>query len=415
VIHGDLKPANILLAREHDGGLRAVITDFGLARPVAGITTSAGSGMHGTPSFAAPELWKGANVSKASDLYALGVILYEMISGRRPFEGRSPGDEVPPPGKVAAGVPASWDAAIARCMAPGPQQRPASAEDVARMLDAPAWKLRWGVWAAAAIVPILALLFVVFRPAPSPAILALLDLDADGASAVFGRGVMVDLSRRLSALPGADSRKVRVIPVDDAATNDVRRAAQAAAVFGATHVLSGSIRRTGDRFQVDAAVVDAKTNQKLKELHAGYELAEIGALPGALASVAGAVFGIRSASADTVSQAAYPDYVLGLSLMKSDLDSLNQAIAALERAVQTDPASASTHAGLAEAEWRKWGQTQDPAWLARAEQSAAKAQARNPDSPETLLITGRLKVQRSAFADAAACFRRVTEISPGNP
>src|SRR5580704_5792022 len=81
VIHGDLKSANVILAKSPDGTPRAVITDFGLARAasVRGITG-------GTPGYMAPELYNGAPTTVASDIYALGVILYEMVSGARPHE-----------------------------------------------------------------------------------------------------------------------------------------------------------------------------------------------------------------------------------------------------------------------------------------------------------------------------------------
>src|SRR6202030_3216806 len=77
VVHGDLKSNNIILTAEADGTVRAVITDFGLARrrEAADGSTEPGE-VGGTPDYMAPELWRGAELSVASDIYALGVILY---------------------------------------------------------------------------------------------------------------------------------------------------------------------------------------------------------------------------------------------------------------------------------------------------------------------------------------------------
>jgi len=90
VVHGDLKSNNVILARSSGRRIRAVITDFGLARGMGSSSTTMQSGVKGgTPEYMAPELWKGEKASLASDIYALGVILYELASGRRPWCWRS--------------------------------------------------------------------------------------------------------------------------------------------------------------------------------------------------------------------------------------------------------------------------------------------------------------------------------------
>ena len=88
IIHRDLKSSNVLLSVNEDGSCRAVIMDFGLATRAD--LTAGESG--GTPAYMAPELWQGKKATPASDIYALGVILYEMVAGRRPDEHRD-GDD----------------------------------------------------------------------------------------------------------------------------------------------------------------------------------------------------------------------------------------------------------------------------------------------------------------------------------
>ncbi len=112
VIHGDLKSSNIILTTSADGAVRAVITDFGLARRPTSTLTSIQSGLRGgTPEYMAPELWEGEKASPASDVYALGVILYELGGGReRGLRKRLP-------------LHKSWEPIVDRCLDPDPARR----------------------------------------------------------------------------------------------------------------------------------------------------------------------------------------------------------------------------------------------------------------------------------------------------
>ena len=85
ILHRDLKSANVILCGNDDGSTRAVITDFGLS---SGLTLPSGE-MGGTPGYMAPELLRGQGSSKASDIYALGVILYETVTGSKPIRGET--------------------------------------------------------------------------------------------------------------------------------------------------------------------------------------------------------------------------------------------------------------------------------------------------------------------------------------
>jgi serine/threonine-protein kinase len=135
VLHRDLKPANIML----DGEGRARVTDFGLA----GLADSLrGSDVRsGTPAYMSPEQLEGRDVTARSDTYALGLVLYELVTGRRAFEGRSLGEilrqreTMPPrPMELAPDLDPRLDAVIMRCLERDPLRRPASALAVAANL-----------------------------------------------------------------------------------------------------------------------------------------------------------------------------------------------------------------------------------------------------------------------------------------
>ena len=132
VVHRDLKPANIML----DGSGRIRITDFGLAG-AAGETLRAG-----TPAYMAPEQLAGGEVTPRSDVYSLGLVLYELFTGRRALEGANLAEliakreqaGITPPSEIVRDLDPAIDRAVMRCLDPEPLRRPASALAVAASL-----------------------------------------------------------------------------------------------------------------------------------------------------------------------------------------------------------------------------------------------------------------------------------------
>jgi TolB-like protein len=180
VVHRDFKSANVVLVPsedghrpEKDGGLRAVVTDFGLARSVdGGEGLSTGLGMVGTSAYMAPEQVEGGEVTPAADIYALGVVLYEMVTGVKPFVGDTPLStavkrlkERPASPRVhTPDLDPSWEAVILRCLEPVPANRSASADHVVQVLKgdgvAPARRPSRGLPFRAALAATLAVLIV---------------------------------------------------------------------------------------------------------------------------------------------------------------------------------------------------------------------------------------------------------------
>ncbi|MFN7986790.1 MAG: protein kinase [Thermoanaerobaculia bacterium] len=148
VVHRDFKSANVMLVPPQKEGRppRVVITDFGLARPAASseslASISDAGSVLGTPAYMAPEQVAGRPATPAADLYALGVVVYEMVTGTRPFDGPSPflvaarrlTEPPPPPSLHVADLDPAWEEAILRCLKVDPAERFPSATDFSAAL-----------------------------------------------------------------------------------------------------------------------------------------------------------------------------------------------------------------------------------------------------------------------------------------
>ncbi len=145
LVHRDIKPQNILAAGTGQGAARPLIVkvaDFGLARSLSAATSSAGGMVLGTVQYVSPEQARGDPATPASDIYALGVVLYEMLTGRLPFESDTPiglalkhiQDEPLPPSRLNARLPPTADAFVSRALAKQPEERFASAADMGAAL-----------------------------------------------------------------------------------------------------------------------------------------------------------------------------------------------------------------------------------------------------------------------------------------
>jgi serine/threonine protein kinase len=145
VVHRDIKPENIMLSGRH-----AVVLDFGVAKAVSASTGVTAMGMTGlgmaigTPAYMAPEQIAGeSNTDGRLDLYAAGLVMYEMLSGRGPFEATTASEimaahiaKAPSPlGALRGGLPAALEQLVMQCLEKSPAARPRSATDVLQALD----------------------------------------------------------------------------------------------------------------------------------------------------------------------------------------------------------------------------------------------------------------------------------------
>ena len=193
IVHRDIKPGNILLTP--DGDVR--IVDFGIARALADAVITSPGLVIGSLPYCSPEQILGEPVGPASDVYSLGVVLYEAITGRRPFDGAAPAaallrvrEDPPPPSAVAAGIPAALDELVLRALERDPRARYPSARAMADAIRG--WWLAAGGQTTASAAAAL-------EPAPA----------VTSAATIRTPRVVVSAARPPVARPGAEGRRRR--------------------------------------------------------------------------------------------------------------------------------------------------------------------------------------------------------------
>jgi serine/threonine-protein kinase len=289
VIHRDFKSANVMLVPDagEESGVRAVVTDFGLARRSVAqdgesLSATMTAGIAGTPAYMAPEQVEGGTVTAAADIYALGVVMYEMVTGERPFTGHTPLSiavkrlkEAPSsPRERVRDLDPAWERAILRCLERDPSDRFASAGDVVRAVGGeriaggrPRRARRRIAWAAIALGLLTAAAvgyrWIRFR-APTGAIdsLAILPFENPGKEPnadYLGDGLAESLIDRMSRVPSLKvMARATVFRFKGAADPQ-----EAGRKLGVGAVLTGSVSRRGNDLSISAELVETATGARL--------------------------------------------------------------------------------------------------------------------------------------------------------
>lgn len=453
IIHRDLKPSNVVLGP--DG--RAKVLDFGIARMVpagadmsASVPGTVGGGLVGTPGYAAPEQYLSRNVDGRADLYALGVMLFEMIAGQRPFPGSDAvqlvtavlRDEAPQLTTAALGVPPQLERLVERLLAREPSRRPASGEEVLVELSpirdlesSPLARrtvlLRQRVPTSTLLVAVLTLAvaagLVVWlqwnvRPlgpeAPVVAVLPLTNSSGDASNDYLGAGLAESLITSLASVP-------RVTVLSRSAVEESRQQNPDRASFvrslDASYIVTGAVQSVGDRLRVtlnlerpDASVAWGETVEgPVKGL---FELQTrlATALGNAIADQTPSGQRVPPSAPATTSDPAQLAYWRGRAqLDRRELPgSIQVALKEFSDAIALDPKFAVAHAGLADAEWSMYGQTNDKTWAERAMASTARAIELEPDRPSIRYITALTLSRGARYAEARTEVERALALQP---
>ena len=440
VIHGDLKPGNIMVTSA-GGVARAKITDFGLARRQQGDSTVGSSHLMGTPSYMAPEQLAGGKPTIASDIYALGLVMYEMVTGAKPEFNRM-NEPAPSPRIQAPDFDPKWESAILKCLLREPTNRFQTAGAVisaitgracaslppTQTITAPIFhRRRFALTSALAALLLaagiasrhrIAHLFTRVPEVKHIAVIPFTNIGGAPANQAFCDGIAETLAGKLSQLERYQ-KSFWVVPTADVQISGAPTNLHHA--LGVNLLLTGSVQRLGDTVRLIVNLVNADTQRQLDSRTIDASASELPSLQDHVWSSAAAMLDLQltpaarqSLLADaTTVPGAYQFYLEGLGILRHPgLDNVDRAINRFQTALERDPSYAVALAGLGEAYAKKYELTRDVQWISLARSSGMRAAQLNPNLSPVHLTLGQIYFNIGQTEHAISELRTALDIDP---
>ena len=471
VVHRDLKPQNILV----DKNDQVYISDFGLAKSFAegavGMTQT--GALLGTPRYMSPEQVEGKATDGRSDIYAYGLILYEMATGDVPFTGDSTlgvmyqriKERPKSPKLVNPSLPNWLVKIIMRCLEKDAEARYQNAYEILADLQGsqsgsglshskshggssvqiqiPEFANRRWVWVASAIVAVILLALAIppvrhrifggggkggassasgVPPLSSGRFVAVLPLQILGDSSQLGyvaKGIEEALSAKLFQL-----KDVRVNSNDAADQVDQKQPLpKIARALGANLLVQGVLQASADKIRITMHLEDVADSKRLWSREFDGTVGDLFTLEDQIYNQLVAGLNINptndelaaAASRPTDNTAAYDLYLRGRNSMRGDdIKSVQSALDYFDQALKADPKFALAHTGVADASLRMNSMKKDSLWTQKALAAAQQAQQLNDKLPEVHATLGSVYRATGKYSEAVAELKRALSLEPNS-
>ncbi len=460
MIHRDIKSANIIITKHNE----VRILDFGLAKLRGQTTVTKPGKTPGTVFYMSPEQIKGENIDQRTDLWSMGVMLYEMLTGEFPFKGDYEqavlysilNEEPKPIYEINKNVPFQLAKIVYRCLSKNLSKRYQSAtelhselEKLKQQIDAGEkvsviprslqfkifLKMRKFITAAVFVLSIIIISllfhtqisnFLGFTGVPTEKNIAILPCTNIGNNPeyhAFLEGMVETLTSKLTQLEEYQGN-INVVPFSEIRSQEIYSVEEAHKKFRINLAVTSSFQPFENNFRLILNLIDTKRLRQLQSTIIEEQLPNVIIIQDSILLSLTDMLELKLKpnkkkllhAGNTQNSNAFDFYLKGRGFLQNyhNPESIDTAIVLFKKAISEDPAYPLAHASLGEAYWRKYRLTKDIQWIEMASNNCEKALNLNNRIPTVLISAGIIQREKGQYEKSLDFFQQALQIDPMN-